>query len=374
MYKKIFFIVCIFLMIHGLGIWADGSELYKAVDNNDEETVRLLIEEGIDVNAPIVEMEFATPIYVSVRKGNLAITEFLLEAGAYIDHRALPSIPVSFQWGGNSLLSVALSDLNQEMIDLLLRYDAEKKEISDYYNYKLFRSLSENNAQSLNNVLKNIDIESVDSFLLALCYGHANSETKQVLDDYFVSMGMENPVLIEQLLLLEGKKTEIRGNLPRLEFPLSSSSLKDKNDPRRYTEDKAFDDDLSTSWVEGVEGPGIGQRIAFRLPAEKGSISLLPGYGEEEYFLSNNRLMKAEFSIYFLYTGQTEKAAVYSMKKLRTMNLKLEDRMEYQSFAYSIPQEKVPSAMGELIGVIEIKDIYQGSRWDDTCIAEILVD
>ena len=60
----------------------------------------------------------------------------------------------------------------------------------------------------------------------------------------------------------------------------------------------AFDNSLANSWVEGIDGPGIGQKIAFRIGYDAYQIEIVPGYGEESFFTSNNRVKKAELRFY----------------------------------------------------------------------------
>jgi hypothetical protein len=370
---RVIVVSLLYLVVFQFDLLADGKELYKAVTQNDTETVRSLIETGADVNEPIEEMNSATPVYIAVRNGNIEITEMLLQAGAYIDYRALPLTP-PYPWGGNSLLSVALSDQDREMIDLLLYYGADRDEMRDYYTYSLCCAIVRNDIQRLKTILPQMTLEQMYNLPIALCYEHAAREAKIFLDAFFGYSKRTTPEVLTQLLALEGKRAAVYGTLPGVKFPLSSSFLQDENDPRRYDKEKAFDGEKTTSWVEGAKGPGIGERIAFRIPEGSTGISLLPGYGEETYFPLNNRLKEAELSTFFLQEGITERATKYSVKKLDAVILQFKDRMEFQSFDFTIPAEKIPSAPGFLFGVLEIKQVYQGSRWDDTCIAEIVLN
>ena len=58
---------------------------------------------------------------------------------------------------------------------------------------------------------------------------------------------------------------------------LGGSFLREEKPPLRYSEKIGFDNDLSTSRVEGKEGPGIGERIAFDVPPLPRKIAVFPG-------------------------------------------------------------------------------------------------
>ena len=76
----------------------------------------------------------------------------------------------------------------------------------------------------------------------------------------------------------------------------------------------AFDGDPSTAWNEAVEGNGIGQRIelTFERDVRVDANELMAGYFDSRYYQKNNRVRK-----------------------------------------------------------LEIRETYQGSRWNDTSISEI---
>jgi hypothetical protein len=156
----------------------------------------------------------------------------------------------------------------------------------------------------------------------------------------------------------------------------ATSSLKEKYNPA-----KAFDRDIRTSWVEGKPDDGIGEKIAFHVSTIDW-IRIMPGFGVQKYFKMNNRLKKARISIY-----ETREIAVhqydteYSFGKLvKTTILNFKDDMFMQKFYIGITEErkfkpKYSTSLEDYgyIAILEIIEVYRGTRWRDTCIAEIEV-
>ena len=130
----------------------------------------------------------------------------------------------------------------------------------------------------------------------------------------------------------------------------ASSSLADSKIASRYSPEKAFDGDPLTSWVEGVEGNGEGQTLDIALDKEifVDAIEVMPGYFDQRYWQRNNRIHELRVS----FNSQPESVA-----------LTFSDEMEPQRI--SINLERVNSIR------LEIVSTYQGTSWDDTCIAEI---
>jgi hypothetical protein len=156
----------------------------------------------------------------------------------------------------------------------------------------------------------------------------------------------------------------------------ATSSLKEKYNPA-----KAFDRNIRTSWVEGRSDDGIGEKIAFHVTTIE-RIRIMPGFGVSRYFTMNNRVKKARLSIY-----ETRELAVhqydttFSFGKLRkTVTLNFRDAMVMQEFYVGITEARKlkPRYSNSLenygyIVILEIIEVYRGTRWRDTCIAEIEV-
>ncbi len=128
----------------------------------------------------------------------------------------------------------------------------------------------------------------------------------------------------------------------------------------------------------GVKGDGIGEKIAFTpfdfvRGTEIDSIAVVPGYAADKYFRRNNRVKQAVLSVYStgVYCSQGETS--YSIgEMIFQKKLAFSDDMRFQEFPLEIPgYEENLVLTGEVLFVLEIKEIYPGSDWDDTCIAEI---
>jgi hypothetical protein len=194
---------------------------------------------------------------------------------------------------------------------------------------------------------------------------------KQVVNRFFPEISGSRAEELRMLLKLEEERQFFYFPSPDLALPLASSYLPDRSRPGRYAPDKARDGSLASSWVEGVPGPGIGERITFTLPRDAGGLEVYPGYGVSQYFLPNNRLKKASLSVKLLTTAPTERANVYDMREVLRRDLHFEDRQQFQRFVIDLPEIRVPPEFSLLIAVLEIREVYPGTRWDDTCIAEI---
>ena len=129
----------------------------------------------------------------------------------------------------------------------------------------------------------------------------------------------------------------------------ASSTLADANN--RYAADKIVDGTKS-SWSEGVDGPGIGEHVTIdfgRLIIIE-SISIKNGYGDYRYYEKNNRVKELQVNF---CSPDWEKSF-----------LLLEDNPGFQEFVFERP------VMTDRLKLV-IEEVYPGSHYDDTCIAEI---
>jgi len=168
----------------------------------------------------------------------------------------------------------------------------------------------------------------------------------------------------------------------------ATSSLKDKKKPQKYMPDKALDGKLNTTWVEGRKGDGIGEKIAFKVPPGKTKIRIIPGFAIKKYFSKNNRVKKARLTIFYArnyfdggtYCKTKEFAATlacfYGQDRIFDEEITFKDSMEFQEFTIPavIKHGKPPAGIKYqkgYVGVLEILEVYKGSKWKDTCISEI---
>jgi hypothetical protein len=125
-----------------------------------------------------------------------------------------------------------------------------------------------------------------------------------------------------------------------------------------YRPAQAFDGNWRTSWIEGVDGDGIGEWIdvEFPQPVELKKIFIVTGFHKThadfgDLFKMNSRLGKAtiEFS-----GGQKIDVSFMDTKKPQLVNLGA--GVTTDTFRMTI------------------KEAYSGSEWDDLCISEIMFE
>ena len=119
----------------------------------------------------------------------------------------------------------------------------------------------------------------------------------------------------------------------------------------------AIDGLSETSWVEGVAGPGIGEwlTLSFRGKVEVHSVALNVGYdADADLFAKNNRIKKVTL---LFSTGES-------------VSLSFADQRGLQSVALArAPGPNIETTFVKLV----IDEVYPGSAYDDTCLAEIEV-
>jgi hypothetical protein len=145
-------------------------------------------------------------------------------------------------------------------------------------------------------------------------------------------------------------------NLSSLATATASSVLPTDTAPQ-YAPQAAIDGTVSTSWVEGGSGPGIGEWLELRFPQEIElySLGFSIGYDRDtDIFYANNRIRSA--TLVFSSGEQTR--------------LVFQDERGIQE----LPMVRAPGPNIRTTSVkIIIDDVYPGTRHDDTCLAEVEV-
>jgi hypothetical protein len=157
----------------------------------------------------------------------------------------------------------------------------------------------------------------------------------------------------ERLESVSGSATEPR-NLSVFASALASSALA-PDEWGTYDVGSAVDSVVETPWVEGVDGPGVGEwlLLTFPGPIELERMGFVVGYDRTETtFANNNRLKKA----------------LLSFSNGEQMELAFSDTRGVQT----IPLVRAGGAAVLTSSVkVTILEVYPGSRYDDTCIGEI---
>ena len=133
----------------------------------------------------------------------------------------------------------------------------------------------------------------------------------------------------------------------------NASSVLESSQYGDYAASNVLDNDDSTAWVEGVDGDGIGEYITLFADesAPVNGIKILNGYNKNaDIYAKNNRVARVRIT---LSNGE-----IYE--------LQLEDSYStYTSLDFGGP--KAIEGMR-----IEILSVYPGSKYQDTCISEIV--
>ena len=188
-------------------------------------------------------------------------------------------------------------------------------------------------------------------------------------------------------------------------FYYASSELEkpdNRMDIGRYSPGNLLDHDSATAWVEGEKDSGIGTYVFLGMGTSiKNNIIFYNGYQQSDnLFRKNNRVKDLKLTFYIgFYTIDEEgqfgvdlTAASYQDTALITLQDKIGPQVvdfpfelqklrafnEKEQKKYLIDYKKVlPDTVSDnppeevLFVKFEIISVYEGSTWDDTCIAEI---
>jgi hypothetical protein len=160
-------------------------------------------------------------------------------------------------------------------------------------------------------------------------------------------------IAVERIEAVSGPAEEARNLAPFAETAASSFLPTDRGG--QYQSWMAVDGTFDTAWVEGVTGSGVGEWITLTFPGtiEVHSISLDVGYDrDDDIFFANNRVKKVTLT----FSGAEQ------------VELDFADIRGTQT----IPLVRAPSPNIETTFVtLTIEDIYPGTEYNDTCLAEI---
>jgi hypothetical protein len=201
----------------------------------------------------------------------------------------------------------------------------------------------------------------------------------------------------------------------------ASSSLSETlgGELHTYGPEFLFDSDLATSWVEGASDEGIGEELIILTDKAIKRVSLNNGFSRSaSLYAKNNRLKKIDLSLLIGFTApgmvsENDYYLYFLKEHAISSDLYVEDRPDTQSFDISLSTEEQLGLyreilqsfssenpfflkmmleetglskeeylsdmnlmlMIELYGFyalqITIKDVYKGSRYNDSCLSEI---
>ena len=149
----------------------------------------------------------------------------------------------------------------------------------------------------------------------------------------------------------------------------------------KYSMGNVQDKNPKTAWVEGVDGPGIGEVIVVPCLDLSKPVKIWIGYGKSDaIYKANNRPSKVRAVIIKAEKfGAPQEGYTYeNLSIISEMIVALEDKNDFQPLPIPSfkPESYFSSRFGEetdymyFLG-LEILDVYKGSKYDDTCISEI---
>jgi len=174
-----------------------------------------------------------------------------------------------------------------------------------------------------------------------------------------------------------------------------------------YGAHNLFDKDGSTAWVEGVKGDGIGESVYIGMGDRLNEIiCIVNGYQKSRsIYFKNNRPKTLRLSLFVGFMIPGEVTEIVSVCRIRQFgnekliilrdtlgpqefrlpfNLLKASEFEEQSMQLFLNDfgkefEKITKSCSgcdtvpyvEYILLLEIVDVYKGTKWDDTCISDI---
>lgn len=184
----------------------------------------------------------------------------------------------------------------------------------------------------------------------------------------------------------------------------ATSTLKGpKNDRSKYSEFNLIDNDTNTAWVEGEKDAGIGVKVIFEIPTSgyskdkkggAGTMVIHNGYVKSaETFSANNRVRECTLEIVVAVdSGEYENTCSWhKLKKYKEYRMEFRDTMKSQKYYLNIDYKATKElwrktkddmrSKGEkiseseyglyLFGILTIKSVYKGAKYNDTCISGI---
>jgi hypothetical protein len=149
----------------------------------------------------------------------------------------------------------------------------------------------------------------------------------------------------------------------------------------KYAASMLSDGDTKTAWVEGVEGYGAGELVIAPAIDLNSSVEIFAGYGKSEALrLANSRPKNINVHVIRLKTkqgGASQCGTQYeNLIKVVSRQVLLQDVGGFQKLIIPpFKREKYKSENQDWDYtywlMIEIVDVYPGTKYKDTCISEI---
>ncbi len=173
----------------------------------------------------------------------------------------------------------------------------------------------------------------------------------------------------KQLALTYGQDLHFFG---QAKSPVTPKSVKASSQASAaHGPQKAFDNDLSTSWAEGADGTGIGQSITVRLdkPIDLAAIGIFCGDGQNQRaFFDKNRVHRGSIETKTeADLGDTAGGFDFASLGIDAIGDRVEFNCENRPEVTYVSLNK----RGVVEIEVRIESVYLGDKKDDTHIAEV---
>lgn len=144
-----------------------------------------------------------------------------------------------------------------------------------------------------------------------------------------------------------------------------------------YKSSNLLDGKIDTAWVEGAKDDGINQWFKIQLDATKESptttpfsilkVGVIPGYSKSHKTWNENNRVKTALLVIYSPPFTTPKECEWVVFRLR-----FKDENKLQIF--EIPDEKIGYSMDLMSKTVwfKIEEVYKGTKYQDTCVSEII--
>ena len=158
---------------------------------------------------------------------------------------------------------------------------------------------------------------------------------------------------------------QVHTQIPEDEVVITASSTLPESSTANFSPDNLMDG-TNASWSEGDPGSGVGESFVFdfRYSDEMEYVVIKNGYGVEKYWGANSRIKTLEVTDQnglsrVLHLDDTPDLKLYGLRAL------VEDEDGVLQRGESLSGNKY---------TFEILDVYEGERWQDACITEVIVN
>lgn len=413
--KKLLIIIILFfsnfLPVHAR-VEDRSLELYNAASTNNIKLLMDILQAPFyNTNVPMGDADM-TPLMVACSKGYTEAAQILLKHEAdpdavsksgdtalmfasyedcmgcvkiLLEKRAKINLKNKF---GDTALHKAVSRGNFDIARLLIEKGIDINAKNNYGVSPLMNAAS-SNIDFINYLIKKgADLTAVDNSGNSVL-DYVKSPNEIEIRKYIIGIALEKklkmPVSLIELVFRDNEGTEF----------LASSYLPDKKNPRMYAPENLFDGDISTVWAVG--NGGIGEKIWFPIHENISNISFVNGCAKNKMlFGANNRIKKALVSVWLVFFLEGDVSEIASIKRAITLSsqyaIMLKDSIEAQNVMLPYNWKEIHKEIAdaknnfksrpafkerkilseELYMNFEIAEIYKGSKYNDTCLSEIV--